>query len=184
MKYIKLFESFNNEIKIGDMVYVDHYGSYTLMYNSAVAPAYTGPQRNIPFRPLVYNDYYGISFKFDPNTQYEVIYIETPTSGRGSQASLYDDDNNLITINCNNLYKEKIDCEMIKDYFVSSFEDIIDISNVKYKNYINLVDIQFEIPDSAYRIYYNEFSNRMEDEGYKSGISSYGKIAQIIVTLD
>ena len=162
MRYIKLFESylaqinsgssdFANEIKVGDMVYVDHYGSYTLMYNSAVGVT----QRNIPFRPLVYNDYYGISFKFDPNAQYEVIYIETPPSGRNSEASLYDDDNNLITINCNNLYKEKIDCEMIKDYFISSFEDVLDISNVKYKNYINLVDIQFEIPDSAYKIYGN-----------------------------
>jgi len=180
MKYIKLFESFNNEIKVGDMVYVDHYGPYTLMYSSEAGVV----QRNIPFRPLVYNDLYGVEFKFDPSTQYEVIYIETPSSGRVSQASLYDDNNNLITINCNNLYKEKIDCEMIKDYFISSFEDIIDISNVKYKNYINLVDIQFEIPDSAYKIYYNEFSNRMKDEGYKSDISSYGKIAQIIVTLD
>ena len=68
------------DIKSGDLVYVDAYGPYTHKYSSGFGEM----QRDKPFRPKVYN--------FNDNLQYEIIYME------GEVVTLFDNENSIIDL--------------------------------------------------------------------------------------
>lgn len=144
MRYIKIFEDFNNNqsssFKIGDMVYVDNQ--------------------------------IGTWLQFNKYTKYQIVYIE------GGHAFLYDESNMFVPIKLNNLYKERIDFELVKDYFISSFEELFDseIIDVNYKDNVSKTWICIKLnPDrrgiwlKRHNILYilnTEFKKRIESEGY------------------
>lgn len=138
MRYIKIFEDFNQSFKIGDMVYVDS-------------------------DPIL---------EFNKDTKYQIVYIE------GNSAFLYDESNYLVAISLKNLYHECIDFELVKDYFISSFEEFFysDIIDIKYIYKAGSVSIRLDLkPDRRkiwvvrHKILYilnTEFKKRLESEGY------------------
>ena len=152
MRYIKIFEDFNQSFKIGDMVYV----------NVHVLPN-------------------GTMSQFNKDTKYQIVYIE-------DRAFLYDEFNDLVSISFKNLFKELIDFELVKDYFISSIEEFLDsdIERVQYDNR-NIAHVGILLKLRRNKVIHlsknppltlnflrhkilailnTEFKNRLEDEGY------------------
>lgn len=168
MKYLKMFEEFveSNKPKVGDMVYIDVYGPYTLSYNDG----HNHILRTIPFRPKIILD------SFSSDTKYEIIFIED------NKATIYDDNNNVCNISLDKLFFEKIDDKYIKDCFLSSFEELylnFEISNIfqiNYNNYFTSFDIIMDIPleseSNFNNIFNNEFRPRLTEDNLKVSLWS------------
>jgi hypothetical protein len=79
----------NNNLNVGDMIYVDAYGPYTYGYSDDLVELKTDK----PFRPKLHN--------FLPNSQYEIIYMD------GDIVTLFDNGNNIVDLSTDQLSKEK-----------------------------------------------------------------------------
>lgn len=148
MRYLRLFENFQG-LQVGDMVYVNLYQANNNEW-------------------LRGDRFVSYNYSFYPNVKYEIIFIEE------SKAILYDNENNVAELPLDNLFKEKIDWEYVKDCFDSSFEDVFE--SVRIKNYVDAVyiyvtnnskDFNWQKAEDTFR---NEFRPRIQDDGYVANL--------------